>query len=290
MLLFLKKWKEQQHGKKNNLTSSQIDLLNSIGLKWSTGGKGRYTTDPLDTIVKQEHNQSISGLKRPLSSPGKALTVATLLPTNSFGAATATTTDAHTMVTNLQLAVTDTTILNPNLNTFAKNNTMAQNTLSSLLDRSSMHSSGLGNNNTIAQNTLANLLGGTSQQKFGLGVTNEHNGFSATSLQNALQMPNTAAAADQAFASAQVQVQALQQQLLATLGNPPNNLNGINGIGIQTQQRNTNILQQLITSQQQQLTQYPIPHNTSGLNALQLQAPQNVSFALTNGYQQLLNR
>lgn len=43
-----KKYKDLLEGKRNNLSEEQINRLNLIGFKWSTGGKGRYTDNPID--------------------------------------------------------------------------------------------------------------------------------------------------------------------------------------------------------------------------------------------------
>mmetsp|Transcript_20583 Transcript_20583/g.36998 ORF Transcript_20583/g.36998 Transcript_20583/m.36998 type:complete len:485 (-) Transcript_20583:972-2426(-) len=40
-----KKYKDLLEGKRNNLSEEQINRLNSIGFKWNTGGKGRYSED-----------------------------------------------------------------------------------------------------------------------------------------------------------------------------------------------------------------------------------------------------
>eukprot|EP00579_Thalassiosira_antarctica_P002212 CAMPEP_0201868892 /NCGR_PEP_ID=MMETSP0902-20130614/2603_1 /ASSEMBLY_ACC=CAM_ASM_000551 /TAXON_ID=420261 /ORGANISM="Thalassiosira antarctica, Strain CCMP982" /LENGTH=491 /DNA_ID=CAMNT_0048394293 /DNA_START=32 /DNA_END=1507 /DNA_ORIENTATION=- len=41
-----KKYKDLLEGKRNNLSEEQINRLTSIGFKWNTGGKGRYSEDP----------------------------------------------------------------------------------------------------------------------------------------------------------------------------------------------------------------------------------------------------
>ncbi|KAL7544024.1 hypothetical protein ACHAXR_013476 [Thalassiosira sp. AJA248-18] len=40
-----KKYKDLKDGKKNNLSEAQINMLNSVGFKWCTSGKGRYSDD-----------------------------------------------------------------------------------------------------------------------------------------------------------------------------------------------------------------------------------------------------
>lgn len=45
-----KKYKDLLEGKRNNLSEEQINRLNSIGFKWNTGGKGRYTDNPTSGV------------------------------------------------------------------------------------------------------------------------------------------------------------------------------------------------------------------------------------------------
>ncbi|KAL3785750.1 hypothetical protein ACHAWO_009536 [Cyclotella atomus] len=56
-----KKYKDLSDGKRNNLSAEQVSRLNSIGFKWSTGGRGRYnqeeeTNTPVNPTPPQDEN------------------------------------------------------------------------------------------------------------------------------------------------------------------------------------------------------------------------------------------
>lgn len=50
-----KKYKDLLEGKRNNLSEEQIKRLNSIGFKWNTGGKGRYTDSSSSSLNAASH-------------------------------------------------------------------------------------------------------------------------------------------------------------------------------------------------------------------------------------------
>ena len=60
-----KKYKDLTDGKKNNLSEEQIDKLNSIGFKWSTGGKGRYQNswEQLSKRARTEVESSLQNMR-----------------------------------------------------------------------------------------------------------------------------------------------------------------------------------------------------------------------------------
>mmetsp|Transcript_56531 Transcript_56531/g.120064 ORF Transcript_56531/g.120064 Transcript_56531/m.120064 type:complete len:470 (+) Transcript_56531:193-1602(+) len=73
-----KKYKDLLEGKKNNLGEEQINRLNSIGFKWNTGGKGRYTDNPKDG--QNSDMVTVDNLDEVSSVPPLAAGVAMLEP------------------------------------------------------------------------------------------------------------------------------------------------------------------------------------------------------------------
>lgn len=289
-----KKYKDRKFdGKKNNLSDAQIEMLNGIGFKWSTGGKGRYAANAAASEQPSKKKARTSNVSS--SSEQKSVGVAGAMaigkvpspvttPSSGISVeAEASASKFPKVAVNSQQAMSQ---RNPNDEVIA--NIMAQNSQGNSIG--SLYNGGLA---TIHPGM--NLLGGISQQAvssvpqalLGASQPNFNNMLGGMSQQQGAP-GNVAQALPQNndITSLAAQAQALQQLVNQQLAQPQNN----SAIGAQ-QQAPTQILQQLLSNQQQMIQ--PLQSTPSfGMagTAPALQATQNDSSSFSQAYQQLLNQ
>jgi hypothetical protein len=268
-----KKYKDLKDGKKSNLSEEQISLLNSIGFKWSTGGKGRYAIDsPTNEqpsalfLGKPFTAVGVAGVKEESTDTTSSASISQEVEAAVAVSAATAPTNSSMMATNMQQGFAQAPQVNQTRNEIAGAMTSNVNTnyLGSLFGTNQQH-----------------VLGGTGHQA-------PTQGLQQLLSQQFIQPPSNSP-----FVGAQVQPPASTNALQQLLNNhqqllvqPPS----YNMIGAPQAHANQN--DSLSQAYKQLLGQQMHQPSDNVIGSIQVQVSQNQNglSVLSNLYQLLLNQ